>query len=63
MPNDDVHTAAVLCTAGKWLAPDDPVAADRFYKALVRRNRGLPIGEEADALRWFPRDCGPLPPD
>lgn len=62
MPDDDVHTAAVLCTAGKWLSPNDPDAADRFYKALVRRNRALPIAQEADAKRWFPSDCGPLPP-
>lgn len=61
MPDDDPQTASVLCTAGRWLAPNDPDAADRFYKALVRRNRGLPIGQEADTKRWFPNDCGPLP--
>jgi len=35
----------------KYLEPD---AADRFYKALVRRCRKTEIGAKADRLRWFP---------
>ncbi|MCA9619247.1 MAG: hypothetical protein KC731_09495 [Myxococcales bacterium] len=57
LPDDDPLTAEVLCTAGRWLANEDPQAADRFYKALVRRSPSLPIGHEADVLRWFPATC------
>jgi hypothetical protein len=57
LPDDDHQTATVLCTAGKWLANDDPKAADRFYKALVRRNRALAMAQDADLRRWFPTDC------
>ena len=58
MPDNHGRTAGVLCTAGSWLKAKDPEAADRFYKALVRRNRSLQIATEADELRWFPSDCG-----
>ena len=54
LPNNDKRTAQALWYGGTWLADRDPKAADRFYKALVRRCRKLPIGREADALRWFP---------
>lgn len=54
MPNGSEETASVLWTAGRWLAARDPEAADRFYKALVRRCRNTPLGSEADRLRWFP---------
>lgn len=36
--------------------PLDLSQADRFYKALVNRNRNLPYAQEADRLRWFPRE-------
>jgi hypothetical protein len=52
--------AQVLCTAGSWLAPRDPEAADRFYKALVRRCGETELGREADRKRWFPDCRGPL---
>jgi hypothetical protein len=44
----------VLCEAGGWLQNRDPRAADRFYKALVRRCGRTPLGALADRLRWFP---------
>ncbi|MCW5753696.1 MAG: hypothetical protein KIT24_03180 [Phycisphaeraceae bacterium] len=59
MPDQDEETAMVLCRAGSWLKNRDPEAADRFYKALVRRCGKTPLGREADRLRWFP----PLPND
>ncbi len=55
MPNESEQTARVLCEAGWWLADRDPKAADRFYKAMVRRCRSTPLGKQADQLRWFPR--------
>ncbi len=54
MPNNSDATARVLSTAGSWLKARDPKAADRFYKALVRRCRKTAIGREADRIRWFP---------
>ncbi|OHB76738.1 MAG: hypothetical protein A2Z34_02790 [Planctomycetes bacterium RBG_16_59_8] len=63
LPNDDEFTARALWTAGTWLKTLDPKAADRFYKALVRRCANLPIGREADKLRWFPKEFpSPAPP-
>lgn len=54
MPNDHPKTAEVLCIAGNWLQLRDPAAADRFYKALVRRNPNVPLAQEANKKRWFP---------
>lgn len=54
MPNGSEATANVLWTAGRWLAARDPEAADRFYKALVRRCGNTPLGRDADRRRWFP---------
>ena len=54
LPNNSDETARILCTAGSWLKYRDPDAADRFYKALVRRCRKTEIGTKADELRWFP---------
>ena len=54
MPNNTEETARVLCTGGSWLKNRDPEAADRFYKALVRRCRHTAIGDLADRMRWFP---------
>ena len=55
MPDQSDETARVLCEAGTWLKARDPKAADRFYKALVRRCGTTALGREADALRWFPK--------
>lgn len=56
LPNNDVLTARALYTGGMWLRFRDPPAADRFYKALVRRNPNLAVAREADRLRWFPQE-------
>lgn len=54
MPDQSEATARVLCIAGSWLKYRDPKAADRFYKALVKRCGKTELGREADRLRWFP---------
>ena len=54
MPDNSDDTARVLCTAGTWLKDRDPQAADKFYKALVRRCRKTALGDQADKMRWFP---------
>jgi hypothetical protein len=59
MPNESTLTARVLCEAGLWLKDRDPKAADRFYKALVKRCGTTDLGREADRLRWFPRSPDP----
>ncbi|MCP4645123.1 MAG: hypothetical protein GY851_32075 [bacterium] len=55
-PNNDPMTAEALYTGGMYIAKDDPKAADKFYKALVRRCRKLPIGQQTDEARWFPKE-------
>jgi hypothetical protein len=55
LPDEWNETARVLCIAGSWLADKEPQAADRFYKALVRRCGTTKLGKEADKLRWFPK--------
>lgn len=52
MPDNSDDTARLLCTAGGW--ERDLPAADKFYKALVRRCRKTTIGAQADRMRWFP---------
>lgn len=54
MPDDEPLTAEVLCIAGSWLMRKDPQTADRFYKAMVRRNPNVPLAQEADKKHWFP---------
>jgi hypothetical protein len=54
MPDQSEDTAKVLALAGSWLKNRDPKAADRFYKALVRRCGKTALGKKADELRWFP---------
>lgn len=63
MPDNSVETARVLCEAGSWLKNRDPQAADRFYKALVRRCGRTEIGRQADQLRWFPQLDSRAQPD
>jgi len=55
MPDNSDATAHVLFTAGTWMKNRDAKAADRFYKALVRRCRQTALGAEADRKRWFPK--------
>ena len=54
MPDNNPQTARNYCEAGGWLKGRDPKAADRFYKALVRRCPETEIGKAADNSRWFP---------
>lgn len=54
LPNDSDQTAELLREGGMWLAARDPKAADRFYKALVRRCGNTALGRQANRLRWFP---------
>jgi len=37
-----------------WIKDKEPKEADKFYKALVNRNRKTELGQHADKLRWFP---------
>jgi tetratricopeptide (TPR) repeat protein len=55
MPNDFDETAKVLCAAGTWLKTRDPKAAERFYKALVLRCGKTALGQQAAAMKWFPK--------
>ena len=66
LPDNTNAKAYMLNTAGLWLANRDPEAADRFYKALVRKNWSHPLGQAADRKRWFlsldaPPDLPELP--
>ena len=54
LPDNQELTAKALYYGGTFIADRDPEAADRFYKALVRRCRKLPVAQRADLLRWFP---------
>lgn len=54
MPDESDQTALVLCKAGTWLKNRDPLAADRFYKALVKRCGTTELGKEAKERKWFP---------
>jgi len=54
MPDNNKETARQFCEAGGWLKGRDPKAADRFYKALVKRCPETDIGKAADNTRWFP---------
>ncbi len=54
MPDEDERTAWRLCEAGTWIKYRDPDAADRFYKALVKRCGTTELGRKAAERRWFP---------
>lgn len=54
MPDNHPDTAAALIEAGGWLKARDPQAANRFYRALVRRCGRTEPGRLAAAQRWFP---------
>ena len=54
LPNNDVDTMYALYTGGSYLKTRDPLAANKFYRALVWRNLNMPYAKEADKLRWFP---------
>jgi hypothetical protein len=61
LPDGSKEKARMLAVAGSWIEKQDPQAADRFYKRLVRCCANTELGHEADALRWFPEveDCAP----
>ena len=56
LPDNDPFLAQVLYHGGYWIMLRDDAGADKFYQALVRRCSRLPVGQEADTLRWFPRN-------
>ncbi len=56
LPANHPLLAPLYGTAGNWLAPSDPQAADRFYQAIVRRCKDTPLGKAAEEKRWFPAD-------
>ncbi|MCC6490425.1 MAG: hypothetical protein IT364_23270 [Candidatus Hydrogenedentes bacterium] len=55
LPDNDPLTAEALYLGGTYLKKD-PKAADRFYKALVRRNPNRLIAQQANQRRWFPKN-------
>lgn len=61
LPDNDPLTAAALYWGGSWIKDTDDHFADKFYQALVKRCGKLPIGREADKLRWFPPKAPPSP--
>lgn len=61
LPNDSPMLARALYEPGIYLRYKDPEAADRFYKALVRRCPNLQVGVDADKRRWFPAELDLTP--
>lgn len=57
LPDNHEATARVLCQSGRWIEHYDPVGAERYYHAMVRRNPRVGIATTADHLRWFPDEC------
>lgn len=60
LPDNDPSLAPLYNTAGQWLAARDPIAADRFYQAMVKRCKETEMGQAADKKRWFIQDAEPL---
>jgi hypothetical protein len=58
LPDEDPLLIQALCVGGSWLKHRDPLAAERFYHALVNRGRPDPIARVADGRRWFPESDG-----
>jgi hypothetical protein len=53
-PDNHDELAALLQEAGGWLKARDPLAADRFYKALATRCAETALGRAAITKYWFP---------
>lgn len=53
MPDDTEELAELLNCAGGWLKARDPIAADRFYQALVKRCPTTDIGRRVVSAKWF----------
>ncbi|HMO65266.1 MAG TPA: hypothetical protein PKE47_08615, partial [Verrucomicrobiota bacterium] len=59
---DGEAAAGLLDQGGRWLMHSDPPVADFFYKGLVTRGWSTPLGQAAEAQRWFPpRDAAGQP--
>ena len=54
LPDNDPLCAEALYWGGYFLRNRELLLADKFYKALVRRNPNLAIAQEANKLKWFP---------
>ncbi len=54
MPNDSDETAKIIDDAGCWLKDRDPVAANKFFQALVIRCGNTALGQTAAKAHWFP---------
>lgn len=59
LPDNDPRTLYILHEAGRWLAPRDPKAANRYYLEIIRRCPELPWGRAINEQRWF----FPVPPE
>lgn len=55
LPDNSTELAELLTEAGGWLKARDPLAAERFYKALVNRCPDTDAGREAKRAHWFPK--------
>ena len=53
LPDNDPRTFYILHEGGRWLAPRDPKAANRFYLEIIRRCPELPVWQEINRLHWF----------
>lgn len=60
LPDNDPNLLLLCNTAGQWLAARDPLAADRFYQAMVKRGKETELGKAADSKRWFLKDLDSL---
>ncbi len=54
LPDGGEEKAEILATGGNWIGKQDPAAADRFYKALVRCCGTTELGRAAAERRWLP---------
>jgi tetratricopeptide (TPR) repeat protein len=54
LPNNDVLTAQALYYGGNLIRYRNPKAADKFYKALVRRNPTWPLPRQLSSGIGFP---------
>ena len=53
LPDQSNELADVLNRGGSWLKTRDPIAAQRYYEALVTRCSGTVIGKQAIELKWL----------
>ena len=60
LPRNHPLLARLYNTAGRWIAANDPEAADPFYQAMVKRCSQTQAGRDAETKRWFLADLEPL---